>query len=149
MLGRTRIGLATALVSVLALPGCGGDDENEEKRLRTAYAQLQDRFEARDSKGVCARISKAAREQVGSLGHAQPTTCARDVRQLFKGIEAEQAKPVAQPKAMSIAVDGDRATVTARLSENARGRVRFVEEDGEWKLDSFFGITGPPPPDML
>lgn len=141
-----------ALAAALAAPGCGGDkgsDADEAKRVRTVFVELQSRFAAKDSKGVCARISRAAKEQVGSLGHARPTTCVRDVRQLFKWIKAGGGGRGAKPRAMRVAMDGDTATVTAQLSENARAPVRFVEEDGEWKLDSFFAITGPPAPDML
>lgn len=138
------------LAMALAAPGCGGDgSQDDEKRVRISYKQLQTRFEARDSHGVCARISKAAREQVGSLGHAQPTTCPRDVRQLFKWVKKDDDGRTGRPKLIDVAIDGGTATVTAGLTDDTRGRVRFVEEDGEWKLDSFFGITGPPPPDML
>lgn len=149
MLRARWMGSATALALAFAGPGCGGDDGNDEQSVRAAYTQLQGRFEARDSKGVCARISKAAKEQVGSLGHASPTTCARDVRQLFKWIKADPATRGSRPKVVRVAMDGNKATVTARLSENATAPVRFVDEDGDWKLDSFFSITGPPPPDML
>jgi hypothetical protein len=142
-----------ALAAVLAAPGCGGGDDvsdaEQAKRVRSAYAELQDRFAAKDSQGVCARISRAAKEQVGSMGHAQPTTCVRDVRQLFKWIKADRARGAARPTATRVAIDGDSATVTAKLSDNASGPVRFVEEDGEWKLDGFFSNTGPPASDML
>lgn len=150
MLGLRRVWPATALALVLAGSACGGDSgEDDAKNVRTAYTQLQARFEARDSKGVCDRISEAAKEQVGSLGHASPTTCVKDVRQLFKWIKAEPAGRATRPRAMSVAMDGGTATVTAGLPSAARTKVRFVEEDGAWKLDSFFAITGPPPPDML
>jgi hypothetical protein len=152
VLGRAGLVAAVALAVAIAGPGCGGsrddDSRDEAKRIRVAYTQLQTRFAAKDSEGVCARISKAAKEQVGSLGHARPTTCARDVRQLFKWIKPGGGAS-AQPKATNVAMDGDTATVTARLGDNASAPVRFVEEDGEWKLDSFFAITGPPAPDML
>jgi hypothetical protein len=142
-----------ALAVAVTAPGCGGgdgpSDAEESKRVRAAYSELQSRFAAKDSAGVCARISRSAKEQVGSLGHAQPTTCVRDVRQLFKWIKTGGAGSAAKPQAMRVAMDGETATVTAKLSENARAPVRFVEEDGEWKLDSFFAITGPPAPDML
>jgi hypothetical protein len=149
VLGARRTGLATGLTLVLAAPGCGGDSNDDEKRIRTAYTQLQGRFEARDSKGVCDRISEGARKQVGSLGHATPTTCVTDVRQLFKWIKPAGTSKAARPKVMAVAMDGEKATVTAGLGGDAHGKVRFVEEDGQWKLDSFFSITGPPPPDML
>jgi hypothetical protein len=152
VLGPRGIGLTAGLALMLAAPGCGGGDDNDgddERSVRAAYAQLQGRFEARDAKGVCARISVAAKEQVGSLGHATPTTCAKDVKQLFKWIKPAAAKRASRPRAMRVALDGEKATVTAGLTENATGRVRFVEEDGQWKLDSFFSITGPPAPDML
>jgi hypothetical protein len=140
----------TLALMLVGVAGCGGDDSNDdEQSVRQAYTRLQASFEARDANGVCARISKGAKKQVGSLGHAQPTTCSKDVRQLFKWITADKAKRATRPKAMSVALDGEQAIVTAGLGEGARGRVRFVEEDGEWKLDSFFSITGPPPPDML
>lgn len=152
MLGRRGIGAAIALAVSLSGAACGGDDgasdDEQAKRVRTVYGELQGRFAAKDSQGVCARLSKAAREQVGSLGHAQPTTCVRDVRQLFKWIEGGGGS-AAKPQPMRVAIDGDTATVTARLTDSARAPVRFVEEDGEWKLDSFFAITGPPAPDML
>ena len=142
-----------ALAVVLAAPGCGGgdgaSDADEAKRVRTSYAELQSRFAAKDSSGVCARLSRAAKEQVGSMGHAQPTTCVRDVRQLFKWIKSGGTGGVSRPAVTRVAIEGDTATVTARLSDNASGPVRFVEEDGEWKLDSFFAISGPPAPDML
>lgn len=139
---------AAALIAVVAGQGCGGgtDGEAEEKQVRSAYAQLQARFEAKDTSGVCARISRKAKRQVGSMAHTQPTTCQRDVRQLFKWIKTDAT---ARPKLLRVTVDGDKATVRTRLSESSTGRIPFVEEDDKWKLDNFFGITGPPSPDML
>lgn len=139
-------------VAVAGGAGCGSDDDGNSdarKDVRAVYGQLQSRFEARDSQGVCARISKAAKRQVGSLGHAQPTTCARDVRQLFKWIKRDEASAGTPRKLVRIAVDGDEASGMAQVTATAQGRIVFVKEDGEWKLDNFFGITAPPPPDML
>lgn len=145
---------ASALVLSAAIAvgaGCGGGEENgdADKQVRAVYAQLQSRFEARDSDGVCARISKAAKVQIGSFGHAQPTTCVRDVRQLFKWIKRERPGGPTAPRLVGVAVEGDEAMATARLTPGAEGQVPFVKEDGKWKLDNFFGITAPPPPDML
>lgn len=147
--GRASVLVLSAVVA--AATGCGGGEGNgdADEQVRTVYAQLQSRFEARDSDGVCARISKAAKEQIGSFGHAQPTTCVRDVRQLFKWIKLERPGGEAAPRLVDVAVEGDEAMATARLTPGADGRVPFVKEDGEWKLDNFFGITAPPPPDML
>lgn len=139
---------AATLAVITSVSACGGGGADEEPRIRRAYVDLQGRFEARDPNGVCARISEAAKEQVGSLGHAQPTTCVRDIRQMFKWVTQGAARDVARPKLMRVAVDGDAATITARLVGETTGRIPFVEEDGDWKLDSLFGISGPPPADM-
>lgn len=151
-MSRRATGALAALALTIGWAGCGGDDQQAEeaqKHVRTAYAELQSRFEARDAQGVCARISAAAKQQVGTLGHAQPTTCVRDIRQLFKWMKKDDAASAeARPRLVSVAVDDDGATATARLGANATGRIPFVDEDGKWKLDNFFGITAPPSADM-
>jgi hypothetical protein len=157
VLRATRVALgvtaATAALAALgAVQGCGETDGDERGRVRAVYAELQDRFEARDAHGVCARISSTAKRQVGSLAHELPTTCTRDIRRLFKWIKPNGSRPGgstkrSRPRLVSVAVDGETATATARLDDEATGRIPFVDEDG-WKLDDFFGITAPPPPDM-
>jgi hypothetical protein len=149
-----RIRVSALVVSatlVGAGGGCGDGEQSGDagKQVRAAYAQLQSRFDARDARGVCARITEAAKVQIGSFGHAQPTTCVSDVRQLFKWIKPGRAESTTAPRLVKVTVKDEKATATARLTSDADGRIPFVKEDGEWKLDNFFGITAPPPPDML
>jgi hypothetical protein len=48
-------------------------------------------------------------------------------------------------QAASVEVDGDRATMLAADESGWRVRVPFANEDGEWRIDDFFGVSGPPP----
>jgi cytochrome c551/c552 len=134
---------AVAIAVVAATGGCGDDDADH---VAAAFADIQARFAAQDARGVCSRITRRAQYQAGALGHAQPTTCERDVHDLFRWIAIQS--PSKSPKAVAVAVDGDYATVATALTSDAASDVPFVKQDGRWKLDSFFAISGPPPRDM-
>jgi hypothetical protein len=146
---RRNVGAVLTLMAALGAAGCEGG--GEEEQLKSAFEGLQEDFASHDAAGVCERVSERAKEQVGSLGHNRPTTCARDVRRLFGWVKDETALDAGggrAPRFAAAKVDGDEAVVRVTLTTYAKSRVEFVREGGEWKLDNFFGITGPPPIDL-
>jgi hypothetical protein len=48
----------------------------------------------------------------------------------------------------SIRVHSDHAAVIVVLGGSTRTRLRFANEDGEWKLDTVFGNSAPPAADL-
>jgi hypothetical protein len=137
-------GLIAAAIGLLPAAGCG-DDESDA--VRAAFRELRRAFLTEDYGGVCARMSRAARREVGALGHELPSTCPQDMRgKMSAAILSPRDR--ADPKIESVEVDGDRATVLAMLGGTTPGVVRFVKHDGAWKLAQLFGTTAPPPPDI-
>lgn len=146
---RVRLVALTLLIMTIAA-GCGASDADEdgtERDVRAAYAAVGKEFRAGDERGVCSHMSRGAARHVGLLGHGTPTTCQRDIRKLLKWIDFKGAEPPTG-QVTAVEVDGDKASVTTKVSSYASSELPFVVEDGRWKLDNFFNITGPIPADF-
>lgn len=138
---------SAALVLALLIASCGSDDESQA--VRTAFGELRQDFATEDLDGLCSRLSRSARKQIGSFGHRKPRGCWIDAAEFVmtqKKSRINRRTPA--PRVVEIAVDGDMATVMAILGRGSKSRVSFVKEDGRWKLDSIYGTTGPPAPDV-
>lgn len=143
---RPRAGslLAAAGVALAFGAGCGGDDG---QGVRDAFGELRRAYLAQDYRALCASLSRAAKREIGELGHQQPTGCRRDVaRNLSAAIVSPRDRP--DPTIETISIDGDQATVTATLGGDSPGHVEFVREDGAWKLAQLFATTAPPLRDL-
>jgi hypothetical protein len=138
---------AAFLCLALGIASCGGDGRSADaEAVRAAFVELRRDFAADDLDGVCVRISRAAKRQVGSIGHKRPRQCWVDVGEFADSLG--KGDRGGRPKIVAVEVDGDRASVMAVLGKESRSKVPFVKEDGDWKLDSFYGNTAPPPKDL-
>jgi hypothetical protein len=111
---------AAALLAALAATGgiaCGGGDSDEDdvkkvvddlaKSDPAVCAKLTDRFLKQNFGGERARCEKAA----------------------------EDDKTEDEIEIESTEIDGDRATVNAKVGRE-EGQIKFVKDDGDWKLDA-------------
>lgn len=138
---KRRIGAGVATLA-LALGGwgCGGGDEPAETPA-TGIRALQAAFAADDLAALCQRMTPAAREDAGSMGHGVPTTCRRDLRRALEMIE-QGGRWGAPPAIARVDANGDRATAILEQESGWQAAVPLVKEDGVWKLDAFFGTGG-------
>lgn len=147
-----RWSIVVAALAATFVVGCG---ENDAERVAAKIEALQTDLAAGDVAAVCANLAARPQRQIGSVGHdRRPTTCERDLRafvkQLRTGAELTGAEPfdprrLRRPQLVRVDVDGDRALARMRLDGQPLD-VPFVEEEGRWKLDDLFVVTGPVKP---
>lgn len=140
---------AVAQIAILALTGCGDDRADVEATLRA----LQRDVSSQDLVAVCAAMAERSRRQLATVGHdPRGSGCEHDLGAMLGGIEPAilangGVRAMAKPRVVAVDVAGDRAT--ARMaSDSGPMEVALVKEDGEWKLDNFFGTSAPPPRDL-
>jgi hypothetical protein len=114
-------GWGIALLAVLAaMPGlvaCGGGGDGDEDEVKEVVEQL-----AKSDPAVCDKMS------------------ARFLKQNFEGDKeqckqrAEQDKSDEKVEIEKTEIDGDRATVSAKIARQ-EGRLKLVKDEGDWKLD--------------
>lgn len=155
-LGARCLLVAVAVACAASLVSCGGDSQTEEGRVRAAVEALHEDLAAARLAEVCAAMTRRPQRQIGSVGHdRKPTGCGRDLRALLQSTRsATRASDGAvsdlsraeRPEIMDVDLDGAGrlATVTMALG-GGEYSVPFVKQDGEWRLDDFFGADGPPP----
>lgn len=144
--------LWVALVVASALAGCSG--QNDEEQVADAVQAMQDHMAAGDFDAVCAAMTARPKRQIGTIGHGRrPTTCPRDVREMVLTAELQAPgdglRDSKRPAIRSVRVDpsGERALAVLTVDGGAF-HVELAKEDGEWKLDDFFGAVAPPLPDL-
>ncbi|HYI81081.1 MAG TPA: hypothetical protein VEW67_09500 [Thermoleophilaceae bacterium] len=102
---------------------------------------LEGAEEVESLQGICARMSKQAREQ--TVEYARVTarlsdvdwTCEKSVALLARRArQSRRGKAVRPVEVVGINVDGDRATATLDSGKGPRTTVPLVKEDGAWKL---------------
>jgi hypothetical protein len=150
--GRTGRLASCAAVALVALgaPACGGESDAEQ--ISALIGNLQEDFAAERVGAVCAALGERPKIQIGTIGHeTRPTTCERDLRKLLGGIDYtafSRGEPVPdlrrnpKPEVVEVEVSGDSAMAHLSL-EGKPLEAPFVKEDGEWKLDDFWIVTGP------
>jgi hypothetical protein len=136
--GRARYGpgVATALAAggLLALAGCGGDDEKEASQtVREFVAALN----ARDADKFCGELvtEEYLERQTFAEGDKAREECERTLRQI-RGLKLRLVRIA------GVKVDGDRARVRAVLSYQRQEQdqlYRLRKEDGDWRLASGSG----------
>lgn len=160
--------LAAVVAAALAGASCGGDDEpsagteaRDEQPPRTTAAdtlsvpevppaesphpvtrdikRLRKAFLAEDIAGICALMTQSAKIGAGTAVHGTPTTCARDVRKLFRTIEKGSGwEYEGRPRVTGLSTKRNEATALMSLGQRLM-RVPFSKVDGHWKLNGFFG----------
>jgi hypothetical protein len=130
--------------TALALPGCGQSDDDE---IHTTLREIRESFIAEDYGAVCSNLAPAARRQLGSFGHTEPTSCAAD---LASKLSAEILSPRdrVEPAIQTIEIDGDRATAVTVLGGTTPTALRFVKVDDRWLLSTLFAASGRPANDL-
>lgn len=133
---RVRIAVgAIALTTALGAAGCGEQDDDDPA---TAVHELQAAFDTRDLAALCARLTKPARKQAGSVAHGRPYRCPHDLKRAFDLIE-QGSEWGGRPALGKVSGEGDRATATLAQKDGWRADVPLAKESGTWKLAGFFG----------
>lgn len=138
---------ALPLLGLLALGVSGCGDGESEREIRDVVSALHAAYLAEDYERVCDHLSASARLELGSIGHSKPTTCPADMRGRMSAAILSPRDMIEAP-IREIDIDDDEASVSAMLGGTTPGVLRFVHEDGEWKLAKLFSVSAPPPPDM-
>jgi len=139
--GRKTIVAAIAVAAITALAtGCGGDGGSDEDQIRTAVEDVQQAFADNDLEAACDRMTKAAQQHVGSIGHDPPAGCVKDL-QAFAGFlkKGRTGAPNAHPAVTAVDIQGDRATARLRLGDAPPSEIPLRKDDGQWKLNALWG----------
>jgi len=137
---------ASVLCIALALVSCGESQKNDVAATRDRIAEALDDVRASVSSGnagrVCAELGTGARDQVSRLAHTN--TCLEGVTMLLKGLKTGR-KGTRMPNAevSKVKISGRGAVATLDVGGESI-RLPFTEEDGRWKLDSFYGLNPKP-----
>lgn len=111
--------------------GGGGSDED---RIEAALREARRSFNAGDGPGFCSTLAAAGERQVKEFGSSYRTKggCAQVVDRFSGNVERGQL-PI---EVVAIDVSGSKATARVRggLAGSGVGSVRFVEEQGEWRI---------------
>lgn len=139
-----RLVMCAAIALACAAAGCGGDGESERDQLQAALDDVGQALDDRDPKAVCDGLGPVARRQVILVGHGSSRSCAIAVRTWFlkplhKGRSAMTADD--EPAIESVEHRQSGITVGVTSVEGRSVRVPFIKEGGEWKVNTFFGLT--------
>ena len=126
-----------ALLFALVLAGCTqaptsdtGDFSGEEGEVAALVGDLSEAATRREAAAVCDDVlSERLREEV-----AGDSSCIDEVEKAFE--DADQAVIDVE----EVTVDGTEATAevsSEQQGEDVRRTFRFVQEDDEWRIDSF------------
>jgi hypothetical protein len=148
-----RVG-ATTLVLILGavvLAACGDDSPTDEERITEVVEKLQSDLRAKKVKVVCRSLGGRSRRQIGTAGHyITPTACPDDLALVvfnstqYQGARVKGLGQTPPPRIASVKVrPGGKAATVAMDFGDGPFDVPFVQKDGRWMLDDFFGPTGP------
>ncbi|HET6494689.1 MAG TPA: hypothetical protein VFH61_04885 [Thermoleophilia bacterium] len=124
------------VAALLALAGCGSDEDNVSDAVTTYYDALADG----DGEKACDQLSgngtrelvAFANEQLPELGTLD---CASIVEQ-FSGLIGEDERNILRDAEVTdVEIDGDEATAQI---EGATASPVLVKSDGDWLIDSGF-----------
>jgi hypothetical protein len=134
--------LAAGLALALAGGACGEQDDPE--RIGATYDDLRAAVAERDAGAVCDLLGPRARRQVRGIGHLLQFDCAPAVEPLLQTLTADGGSPAIAREGEVVDVEMRIGAVVEIAVDGERLRVPFVVEDGEWKLDSFYGRSPRP-----
>jgi hypothetical protein len=143
------IAFAAMVLAAMTLASCGdgasdsSDDAGtpaERRAAAQAARELQQAFAQNDATAICERLTRRAKERVGGIAHGKRENCPRDVHQALAVVEAGGGfKDVGVAKVGAATITGDRARVATTLRGQPHADVELRDQDGDWKLDGFFG----------
>jgi hypothetical protein len=134
------------LCIALVLVSCGEsqtvDIAAERERITEALDDARASVASGNAGRVCAELGAGARKQVSQVGHTN--ACHEGVAMLLKGLKAGR-KGMSMPNAevSKVKILGSEAVATLDVGGESI-RLPFTEEDGRWKLDSFYGLDPKP-----
>jgi hypothetical protein len=140
--GRRLILIVGGLSAALAAMSCGNEKDAalEAPGVASVVTDLQRSFADGDVDGVCAGMTKSAKDQAGLMAHGEIESCQKDMRQAMRLIEKGGGFRNSDALAVTAARrDSDSATVTVAL-DGWKSDVPLIRRSGRWKLNSFFGI---------
>jgi hypothetical protein len=112
----------------------------EEQRIATIVEGMYDDLAAGDARGVCAVMSRAARNQIaqnppgGSTEAPADRTCEASLAKFLDVAGRTGAlQRTLDAEVRGVAIQGGRATVTVSFG-GPGGKVQLLEEDGEWRF---------------
>jgi hypothetical protein len=128
-----------------------GDDANrpepgvgktpEERRVAAVVSDMYRAFGARDAKGVCATMSRAARAQIaqtvpgGTTVPPEDRTCAASFAKfLDAAAPSGLLERTLQARVTAVSVDGPNAVATVSFGA-ATGKMALRKEEGEWRMN--------------
>jgi len=117
-------------------------DGTEEKQALDTVARMYESLADADAEGLCATMSKAAKEQIangqvpGDDSGANPTCEESFSRSLGAASQGGELRALSRKiKLGKVELDGDKGTVTISFAGTS-GKVRLVKEDGKWLVSS-------------
>jgi hypothetical protein len=144
-MSRNLIGTIGLAACIACVGGCGSN--GDERAIRATVVSLRQAYLTEDYRSVCAHMSAHARYLVGTFFHQFPTKCRRDLAESMSAAVLS-VRDRAAPEIRDIAVDGTDADVLILLGNTTPITLRFVKDNGTWKLNQVFGTTAPPAPDF-
>ncbi|HEX2161340.1 MAG TPA: hypothetical protein VHF88_05905 [Thermoleophilaceae bacterium] len=142
--GRLAVLLALLALS-LGAAACGGSDDDEataqkghaagmtgdEREIHDLYAEVTDRFYAKDAAGVCGLMTDAARRDQGKKSKQ---TC----EEWFKALWQSGTLGKNKPYIAKLAIRGGKAQARVKTKNSKLYPVEFTREDGRWKVSDGF-----------
>ena len=135
---------AVALLVALGAASCGGGGDDDRDRIEAAFGDVRDAVAERDEYAVCEGLGAKGRAHLEAMGHPVTPDCPGAVAQMLRSLARRPAagSPSGRPEIGRVRV---RTTAVATIDvDGRRVKVPFVKEGGQWKLDSFYGLTPTP-----
>jgi hypothetical protein len=132
-----------ATAAAVAIVACGGNGDPRAEII-SSYEELTAAVLDRDAPTVCHGLTPRAREHVGLSGHLTSPDCVAGMRPMLQALARGREAPRAHGRSdIDVAEISLRAVATMSI-DGRRVKVPFAEQDGEWKLDSFYGLSPRP-----
>jgi hypothetical protein len=152
------VGALAAIVVTLGLSACGSGDDSSgqtsdqdkeaaatttagdsqgtpKEEVEAFIVGMQKDFVAGDGESFCDRLTAAGRQDAGKFGQliGRGSTCETMVRATAQA-NREGGIPTPPNKIVSIQITGDRATAVVRTGDRPPGKIKLVNQGGQWKL---------------
>lgn len=139
---KAKLAAVAMALALLVAPACGSDDSesaaSQEDQIKQIFDDWQASFIAGDGDAVCSRMTAAGKREIiaakaSAPGAGPSPSCEAVVRAIIR--ESNEAGLKQQPsRAVSVRINGDKATAMVSDAGRKPQPVQFVKEDGEWKL---------------
>lgn len=159
--GDVRSGALAALAALalaFAVGACGGSDDDDggrggsgsapagavaddKRAVRDVMVEMGSRVSDGNYRGACELMATDSRAEIaagaGDAGGGDPVRACATV--LSESLGGGNVAEDLDPPIVKVAIDGDRAVVTARPShDDGLQRARLRREEGEWRVETFY-----------